>query len=211
MPKSVCACTLKICSVIVPVERSNVGCRTLVYHNFSKILSGVDGDLADWVVTTRIKSAQLLYVLLLNEEDNVTQHLHKVLTALYKACADDEPLVVQHVSGECCVLYCDDTAWVFAYKTQCSHVVCRYFCHYCPAGDFWFNFILGPDFVNLRNVQFYVNSLTVMIMPVRDLSICPSNSEVICVPSIGQGHCSKHYDHSCVFVNIIYQMIDWPL
>jgi len=69
-----------------------------VYHNFSKILSGIVADLADWVVPTRSKSAQLLYTLLLNEEDNVTQHLDKVLSAVYKACTDDEPVVVQHVS-----------------------------------------------------------------------------------------------------------------
>jgi len=84
--------------LVVPVERPNLGCRTLVYHNFSKILSGIAGDLGDWVVKTRIKSAELLYVLLMNEEDNVTQHLEKVLSALYKACSDEEPAVVEHVS-----------------------------------------------------------------------------------------------------------------
>jgi len=80
------------------VERNNLGCRTLVYHNFSKILSGIVADLGDWVVSTRVKSAQLLYVLMLNEEDNVTQHLEKVFTALYKASTDDDPLVVDYVS-----------------------------------------------------------------------------------------------------------------
>jgi len=85
-------------SSCVSVERCNLGCRTLVYHNFSKILSGVVADLADWVVSTRVKAAQLLYTLLLNEEDNVTQHVDKVLTAACKACTDDEPAVVDHVS-----------------------------------------------------------------------------------------------------------------
>ena len=79
------------------VERANLGCRTLMYHNFSKILTGVTADLNDWVVSTRLKSAKLLYMLLVNEEDNVTQHLDKVLTTLYTACRDDEPAVVQHV------------------------------------------------------------------------------------------------------------------
>jgi len=82
---------------MLSVERCNLGCRTLVYHNFSKILSGLVADLGDWVVSTRVKSAQLLYSLLINEEDNVTQHLDKVLTALYKACTDDEPSVVNYV------------------------------------------------------------------------------------------------------------------
>jgi len=49
-------------------------------------------------VSTRVKAAQLLYTLLLNEEDNVTQHVDKVLTAACKACTDDEPAVVDHVS-----------------------------------------------------------------------------------------------------------------
>ena len=95
-----------LCLLCYVVERSNLGCRTLVYHNFSKILSGIVADLADWVVNTRVKSAQLLYMLILNEEDNVTQHLEKVLSALYKACHDDEPAVVQHVS---CALISDGT------------------------------------------------------------------------------------------------------
>ena len=90
-------------AIVVLVERSNLGCRTLVYHNFSKILTGVVGDLADWVAQTRVKSSQLLYTLLINEEDNVTQHLSKVLDALYRACSDDDALVVHHVSY-CCFL-----------------------------------------------------------------------------------------------------------
>jgi len=70
----------------------------LIYHNFSKILSGLTNDLSDWVVGTRTKSAQLMYILLLNEEDNVTQHLDKVLGCLYRAINDDEQTVVKYVS-----------------------------------------------------------------------------------------------------------------
>jgi dynein assembly factor 5 len=79
------------------VDRPNLGCRVLVYHNFSKILTGLIGDLGDWVVETRVKSAQLLYVLLLNDEDNVTQHLEKLLTGLNRAAGDDEQRVVEYV------------------------------------------------------------------------------------------------------------------
>jgi dynein assembly factor 5, axonemal len=71
----------------------------LIYNNFSKILSGLVNDLGDWVAGTRTKSAQLLYVLLLNEENNVTQHLDKVLVGLYKAVNDDEQTVVEYVSS----------------------------------------------------------------------------------------------------------------
>jgi len=49
-----------------------------MYHNFSKILAGLTHDLTDWVVETRLKSAKLLYTLLVNEEANVLQHLEKV-------------------------------------------------------------------------------------------------------------------------------------
>ena len=80
------------------VERPNLGCRTLVYRNFSKIIPGLLRDITDWVVATRIKSAQLLYTLMLNEEENITQHMEKLLAGMYKACTDDEVQVVTYVS-----------------------------------------------------------------------------------------------------------------
>ncbi len=43
---------------IPTVERPNLGCRMLMYHNFSKILSGINNDISDWVVATRIKSGE---------------------------------------------------------------------------------------------------------------------------------------------------------
>ena len=86
------------CPRLFSVERANLGCRMLMYHNFSKIVPGIVNDITDWVVGTRIKSAQLLYSLLLYEEDNVTQHLGKVLTGLYKAAGDEEKEVVLYVS-----------------------------------------------------------------------------------------------------------------
>ena len=64
----------------------------------SKILPGLLRDLDDWVAATRIKSAQLLYTLMLNNEENITQHMEKLLTALYRACHDEQKEVVQYVS-----------------------------------------------------------------------------------------------------------------
>ena len=55
-------------------------------------------DITDWVAATRIKSAHLLYTLMLNEGDNVTQHLEKVLGGMYRAATDDETEVVKYVS-----------------------------------------------------------------------------------------------------------------
>lgn len=85
--------------MLFTVERPSLGCRTLVYHNFSKILSGITGDLmhSSLVPATRVKSAQLLYTLLINEEGNVTQHLEKVLTTLKASCNDEEKLVQEYV------------------------------------------------------------------------------------------------------------------
>ena len=72
-----------------------------MFRNFSKILPAVCHDLADWVAGTRVKSAQLLAVLLLHAEDHTTQHLEPVLRALLHACADEEAAVVSSVSGVC--------------------------------------------------------------------------------------------------------------
>ena len=69
-----------------------------MYRNFSKILSGIYNDIVDWVASTRIKCAQLLYTLLINEEDNTTQHLEKVLSSLQRAAGDDEKEVIEYVS-----------------------------------------------------------------------------------------------------------------
>lgn len=84
---------------MLTVVRPNLGCRTLVYQHFSKMLTGIVHDIADWVPATRVKSAQLLYTLLINEEENVTQHLDKVLAGLFRACSDDEADVRTYVSA----------------------------------------------------------------------------------------------------------------
>ena len=88
-------------SLLIVVERPNLGCRTLVYRNFSRIVSGIHNDIVDWVVGTRVKSAQLLYTLLINEEDNATQHLEKILNCLQRAASDDEKEVHEYASEFC--------------------------------------------------------------------------------------------------------------
>lgn len=67
-------------------------------RNVSKILPGLVRDLGDWVADTRIKSASLLYTLLINCEDYVTQHMEILLSGLYKASMDEEKQVVADVS-----------------------------------------------------------------------------------------------------------------
>ena len=82
----------------LPVERPNIGCRVLVNRHASKILPGLLRDICDWVVETRVKSAQLLKTLLLNLEDYTTQHIETLLTGLYRASMDEEKRVVHDVS-----------------------------------------------------------------------------------------------------------------
>nr|XP_058894508.1 dynein axonemal assembly factor 5 isoform X2 [Kogia breviceps] len=78
-----------------PGSRPGLGCRELVFRNLSKILPAICHDITDWVVGTRVKSAQLLAVLLLHAEAHVTQHLEPVLRTLLRACADEEEAVVR--------------------------------------------------------------------------------------------------------------------
>uniref|UniRef100_A0A1I8HT38 TOG domain-containing protein n=1 Tax=Macrostomum lignano TaxID=282301 RepID=A0A1I8HT38_9PLAT len=75
---------------VPPAKRPNLGCRTLVNRNLSKILPPLSRDLTDWVASTRLKSAQLLPHLILAAESYTTQHLETLLTAAYRAAADDE-------------------------------------------------------------------------------------------------------------------------
>ena len=84
--------------MLISVDRPNLGCRTLVYRHLSKILPGLLRDLDDWVADTRIKSAKLLYTLLLNNEENITQHMEKLMTGLYRACHDEQKEVIKYVS-----------------------------------------------------------------------------------------------------------------
>ncbi|XP_012614546.2 dynein axonemal assembly factor 5 [Microcebus murinus] len=75
-------------------SRPVLGCRELVSRNLSKVLPALCRDISDWVVATRVKTAQLLPVLLLHAEDHITQHLEVVLRTLLQACADEEVAVV---------------------------------------------------------------------------------------------------------------------
>ncbi|XP_027778578.2 dynein axonemal assembly factor 5 [Marmota flaviventris] len=75
-------------------SRPGLGCRELVFRNLSKVLPAICRDITDWVVGTRVKSAQLLPVLLLHAEDHTTQHLEIILRTLQQACADEEKAVV---------------------------------------------------------------------------------------------------------------------
>ncbi|XP_061892704.1 dynein axonemal assembly factor 5-like [Entelurus aequoreus] len=78
------------------VERPNLGCRELVLRNLMRLVPALSHDLTDWLVPTRIKTSQLLSVLLLHAEDHSTQHLQPLLAILYRACTDPERDVVNN-------------------------------------------------------------------------------------------------------------------
>lgn len=74
-----------------------MGCRLIVQRNISHLVGGVAKDLNDWLPDIRVKSAQLLAVLVLNAEGDITQHLHKLLPAMYHACNDEDKRVIVNV------------------------------------------------------------------------------------------------------------------
>ncbi|KAF7698269.1 dynein axonemal assembly factor 5-like [Silurus meridionalis] len=73
------------------VDRPGLGCRELVVRNLSKLMPALSREVSDWLVQTRVKTVQLLQVLLLHAEDHCTQHLQQLLAILYHACTDSEP------------------------------------------------------------------------------------------------------------------------
>lgn len=70
-------------------------------RHMSKILPGLMRDVIDWVAETRKKSAGLLYYILLNGEEYITQHMELLTSGMYKACSDEEQSVVKDVCMFC--------------------------------------------------------------------------------------------------------------
>ncbi|XP_034396317.1 dynein assembly factor 5, axonemal-like [Cyclopterus lumpus] len=78
------------------VERPGLGCRELVVRNLGRLVPAITHDLTDWLVPTRVRTSQLLSVLLLHAEDHSTQHLQPLLATLYSVCTDTERDVVSN-------------------------------------------------------------------------------------------------------------------
>ncbi|KAG8006970.1 Dynein assembly factor 5 [Nibea albiflora] len=78
------------------VERPGLGCRELVVRNMGRLVPAITHDVTDWLVPTRVRTSQLLSVLLLHSEDHCTQHLQPLLATLYQACTDTEKEVVSN-------------------------------------------------------------------------------------------------------------------
>ncbi|RNA10266.1 dynein assembly factor axonemal-like, partial [Brachionus plicatilis] len=78
-------------------QRPNVGCRELIRLNASKILPGILNDISDWVEATRIKSIQLLYIMIWQAEKNTTQHLETALQTLFKASNENVHIIQDYI------------------------------------------------------------------------------------------------------------------
>lgn len=87
------------------MERPGLGCRELVVRNLGRLMPAINHDVTDWLVPTRVRTSQLLSVLLLHGEDHSTQHLQPLLATLYKACTDTERDVVTNVRQDLTVSY----------------------------------------------------------------------------------------------------------
>lgn len=88
------------------VERPSLGCRELVLRNLGKLVPAISHDMTDWLVATRVRTSQLLSVLLLHSEEYSTQHLQPLLATLYRACTDAEKNVITNVSTYCVRSWC---------------------------------------------------------------------------------------------------------
>ena len=80
-------------------RRPNVGCRELIRLNTSKIVPGILNDIGDWVEATRIKSIQLLYIMIWQAENNITQHLETVLQTLFRSSTENIDVIQTQVAN----------------------------------------------------------------------------------------------------------------
>ncbi|XP_028267789.1 dynein assembly factor 5, axonemal [Parambassis ranga] len=78
------------------VERPGLGCRELVVRNLGRLIPAITHDVTDWLAPTRVRTSQLLSVLLLHAEDHNTQHLQPLLATFYRASIDTNTDVVNN-------------------------------------------------------------------------------------------------------------------
>ncbi|KAI6655893.1 Dynein assembly factor 5, axonemal [Oopsacas minuta] len=97
-----------------PYTRPRLGCRVLVRENFSKILPALIRDMTDWTERNRLKAAELLYTLLVHEEDHATQHTSAILQGFYKGMLVDEETVKERIdmSAEVVGYFVSSDTWI---------------------------------------------------------------------------------------------------
>ena len=97
-----------------PYARPRLGCRVLVRENFSRILPALIRDMTDWTERNRLKAAELLYTLLIHEEDHATQHTPAILQGFYKGMLVDELSVKERIdaSAEVIGYFVSSDTWI---------------------------------------------------------------------------------------------------
>lgn len=61
-------------------------------------MPGILNDTGDWVESTRIKSIQLLYIMIWQAENNITQHLETVLQTIFKSSIENLDIIQNQVA-----------------------------------------------------------------------------------------------------------------
>ena len=77
--------------------------RTLVARIQHQVYPSIHNDLKDWLVDTRRKAVELLYLMLYHSEQDIVMHTEKVLNCLVLAARDDE-VGVKQMAGKCSVV-----------------------------------------------------------------------------------------------------------
>lgn len=79
------------------VERPSLGCRLWIGRTFFKLKEALAHDLKDWLVETRVKTAQLLNILILHMENEIVAFAENVLNLFRTGIRDIESPVQNYV------------------------------------------------------------------------------------------------------------------
>ncbi|XP_014237160.1 dynein assembly factor 5, axonemal [Trichogramma pretiosum] len=79
------------------ITRPNLGCREIVQRDATKLLAAIGRELNDWMADVKLRAAQLLCLVVLNVEVDMVERIAKILPAMYRACNDEDPRVVENV------------------------------------------------------------------------------------------------------------------
>ncbi|TRY69322.1 hypothetical protein TCAL_03232 [Tigriopus californicus] len=78
-------------------RRPSFGCRLWISRNFYKLKEALAHDLKDWLVETRVKTAQLLYILILHMESEIVAFAENVLNLFTTGIRDIESPVQDYI------------------------------------------------------------------------------------------------------------------
>lgn len=79
--------------------RPHFGCRKYISKVIHKLLPALKNDLGDWLVETRIKTSQLVYILICHMEETsvITQHSDSLIALFFHGVKDSESVVIKNM------------------------------------------------------------------------------------------------------------------